>query len=179
MVMIRTRGYEFESVICKDSFNRRAVQYKNQIIQLLGKLGVKEDDTEIPLEKVAIKKAQATVSWYFNGHYMEYTYRTASRFVDNLYIVKKVLELKINDFLNGVININDITNEFSEGKDIEKQRIEAREALGVNPDSMDINLINKNYKILAKEFHPDMPNGDMERFKKINHAHKILKKELE
>jgi len=27
--------------------------------------------------------------------------------------------------------------------------------------------------------HPDMPNGNVEKFKEINKAHKILKRELE
>jgi len=31
---------------------------------------------------------------------------------------------------------------------------------------------------LAKETHPDMPDGDTEKFKMINRAHKILKREL-
>ncbi|MCX9025094.1 MAG: DnaJ domain-containing protein [Candidatus Methanoperedens sp.] len=34
------------------------------------------------------------------------------------------------------------------------------------------------YKALAKELHPDMPTGDTEKFKQLNIAHKILKREL-
>ena len=39
----------------------------------------------------------------------------------------------------------------------------------------------KNSEILkemAKTLHPDTPTGDVEKFKKLNHAHKILKREL-
>ena len=42
-----------------------------------------------------------------------------------------------------------------------------------------MDLINKKYKELAKEHHPDMPGGNTEKFKAINHAHKTLKRELE
>ena len=51
--------------------------------------------------------------------------------------------------------------------------------LEVDKETLDLNLINEQYKSLAKEHHPDMPNGDMEKFKQINNAHKILKRELE
>ena len=46
-------------------------------------------------------------------------------------------------------------------------------------DGENLEDINKKYKVLAKDAHPDMSNGDTERFKAINHAHKILKRELE
>ena len=44
---------------------------------------------------------------------------------------------------------------------------------------MDLKEIDLRYKKLAKEFHPDMPNGDNDMFKKLNEYHKILKRELE
>ncbi|MBI1968917.1 J domain-containing protein [Candidatus Woesearchaeota archaeon] len=56
-------------------------------------------------------------------------------------------------------------------------RKEAREILGIAPDVLDMNEIDKKYKELAKKYHPDMPGGDAEMFKKINNAHKILKRE--
>ena len=34
--------------------------------------------------------------------------------------------------------------------------------------------IRKKYLKLSKEFHPDMPNGNSEKFKEINKAYKIL-----
>ena len=62
--------------------------------------------------------------------------------------------------------------------DIIKQRKEARELLGVAENSTDLDEINKIYKKRAKDAHPDMPGGCVETFKKLNHAHKTLKKEL-
>ncbi len=178
MVMIRVREFEFNEVICKDSFNRKAQQYCNNIIATLGRIGVKEDSIDVPLEGVAIKKTKASASWYFEGNNMHFSH-SEGRFVDNLYVVWKVIELNVDALISGRKNLNDFIHEFSEGEDVEKQRKEAREALGIDPDSKDMDLVNRNYKILAKEFHPDMPNGDHEKFKKINKAHKILKRELE
>ena len=66
---------------------------------------------------------------------------------------------------------------FNEDQDIEKQRVEAREILGVEKDCLDLEVINAKYKNLAKNHHPDA-GGDQEMFKKINRAHKMLKKEL-
>ena len=39
--------------------------------------------------------------------------------------------------------------------------------------------IDVKYKELAKKHHPDMPSGNLEKFKEINNAHKTLKKELQ
>ena len=44
---------------------------------------------------------------------------------------------------------------------------------------MDLDVISKKYKVLAKKLHPDMDGGDAQRFKEINVAHKVLKRELE
>ena len=57
-------------------------------------------------------------------------------------------------------------------------RKEAREILGVEENVLDMAHIDKKYKTLAKKYHPDMPDGDLEMFKKINNAHKLLKREL-
>ena len=79
--------------------------------------------------------------------------------------------------LNEEITFEEFSQHFSEDHDIAKKRIEAREILGVDEDCLDVELINKNYKNLARKHHPDM-GGDMETFKKINNAHKTLKREL-
>jgi len=42
-----------------------------------------------------------------------------------------------------------------------------------------LDLISKKYKDLAKKLHPDMETGDIDKFKAINRAHKMLKRELE
>ena len=179
MTKLKIKGHEFNAIIARDSFHRRAVQYRNSIINTLRKLGLTEDDVDIPLEPAANKKAPASVSWYFDGYHLHYSYQTSNKFVDNLYVVLKIIELEVGALLNDEKTVNDFISEFSEDIDIKTQRKEARDTLGVSHDTTDLDLIDKQYKILAKECHPDMPNGDNAKFKAINRAHKILKRELQ
>ena len=87
-------------------------------------------------------------------------------------------ESQVNALLNEEKTAEEFIRAFTEDHDIEEQRKEAREILGVEPDSLDLDLINRKYKELAKEHHPDM-GGNPETFKAINRAHKMLKRELE
>src|SRR3989338_2468604 len=134
MAKIKVKGYEFEAVTVRDSFNRRATQFKNNIITSLKRLGLTADDVDIELEITALLEERITLSEFIS--------------------------------------------EFSEDKDIAKKRKEARVVLGLNNDVNDLKVIDKAYKDLAKKHHPDTENGDAETFKEINHAHKILKREL-
>lgn len=179
MATIKAKGHEFNAFAAKDSFNRRALQFKNNIIGALGKIGLKEEDIEIPLEASAVKKANAGASWYMDGRHMYYSHNASKRFVDNLYVVSKVIELEVTALLDNRKTPEDFINEFSEDRDIEDKRKEARKVLGLSEDTLDMEIINEKYKSLAKECHPDMPNGDTGKFKSINRAHKILKRELE
>ncbi len=178
MAMIKVKGHEFNALVIKDSSSRRALQFKNNIIATLRQIGVTEDDIDVPLERIAIKRCPATISWYASGYYLHYTYKAAAKYVDNLYIISKVIEHEVNDFMNGVKTADEFLREFSEDHDVAEQRNEARKLLGVEEDCTDLELISKNYKKLAKTHHPDL-GGDMIEFKKINHAHKMLKRELE
>ncbi len=176
--MVNIEGHEFRQINIKDSYNRRAVHYKNRIISNLKIFGLTEDDMDIPLEKVTMKKAQASASWYMWDHHLFFSYNGSAKFVENLAMVSQVIEYFINLLKEEKIAQEDFLKVFAEDEDILKQRKNARKVLGVEEDSMDFEEIHKNYKKLSKEHHPDMPNGDTERFKKINNAHKILKKEL-
>ena len=176
--MVKIKGHEIEVIVVKDSFQRRVVQSRNKIIDTLRRIGLTEDDVDIPLE-AAIKRAPAAASWYFKGHHLHYSYRASGKFVDNLYIVFKVIELEVDSLVDKEKTIEEFTYEFSEDRDVEKQRKEARDLLGISHDATDLNLINKKYKVLAKECHPDMPNGDHDKFKALTRAHDILERELE
>ena len=176
--MANIKGYYFKQIIVRDSYNRRALQYKNKIINYLKIFGLTEDDIDIPLEKITMRKAQASISWYMWEEHLFFSYNGSAKFVENLAMVAQVIKHFIH-----LLDENKITQEkflklFVEDRNILKQRINAREVLGVEENSTDFETIHKNYKKLSKEHHPDMPKGDTETFKKINNAHKILRKEL-
>ena len=179
MTTIKVKGYEFAVAATKDSFDRRALQYKNKIITSLGKIGLSEDDIEIEIKPVAFKSAPASASWYLSGNYLHYSYKSARKYVENLYVVLKVIELEVDALLSGQKTPEEFIGEFSEEKDVEHRRKAAREVLGVDAESIDLQHIDSKYKELAKQHHPDVPGGDTEKFKEINHAHKILRRELQ
>jgi hypothetical protein len=179
MPSITVKGYDIPEVMIRDSFGRRAVQFANKILASLGQIGLTEDDVGIPLETMANKKLPASVSWYFEGYHLHFSYSDCPKFVENLYVVSRVIELEIEALLTEKKTVEEFISDFAEDSDIKKQREDARVLLGVAPDCTDFSLIDKRYKILAKDCHPDTPGSDAERFKAINNAHKILKRELE
>ncbi|MFH1134411.1 MAG: J domain-containing protein [Nanoarchaeota archaeon] len=178
MATITVKGHVFEPVIIKDSFNRRATQCKNNIIASLRRLGLTADDIDIELEPNGIKKAPASVSWYVDKQHLHYSHGSRSKYVENLAVVFKVIDLEITALLDGRKTIEEFMDEFSEDIDVAKKREEARDALGLDHGVDDLKVVDKAYKDLAKKHHPDTENGDTEKFKEINHAHKILKREL-
>src|SRR3989344_5985469 len=178
MATLKIKGHEFAVPNVKDSFDRRAGQCRNKIVGALRNIGIKEDDVDIELEP-AVKSAPASASWYIPGHHLHYSYNSPKKYVENLYVVLKVIELEVNALLAGQRTQQEFISEFSEGDDFEDKRKEAREILGVAPDALDLNYIDSKYKDLAKKYHPDMPDGNTDKFKEINHAHKILRRELQ
>ena len=178
MVKIELKGHEFEAVTIKDSFNRRAVQFKNNIIASIRRLGITVEDVYIDLEPNVIKKAPASVSWYLNKQHLHYSHNSRSKYIENLYIVFKVIDLEITALLEEKRTLEEFISEFSEDINVAKKRLEARVVLGIDHDINDFKVIDKAYKDLAKKHHPDTEEGDTEKFKEINHAHKILKREL-
>ncbi len=179
MAIIRIKGYDFNTVTIRDSYDRRAVQFKNNIIETLKKLGLTEDQVEIPQDVSAFKNAPASAMWYMDGRKLYYSYKIANKYVENLYVVFKVIELEVNAFLSGHKTLEEFFSSFSEEDDVEEERKQARITLGVGLGVTDMTIINVKYKELAKKNHPDMDGGDTEKFKAINCAHKILKRELE
>jgi hypothetical protein len=178
MVQIKIKGHEFNAITVRDSYNRRAVQFRNKIIDTLKQIGLTEDDVEISDERMAIKKAPASATWFFEGFRLHYSYQTADKYVENLYVVYKVIELELLALLNEEKTFDEYIREFCEDSDVEKQRKEARGLLGLDDGEIDLDIINKKFKNLAKDCHPDMPGGDHGKFKALNNAHKILKREL-
>ena len=176
--MVRIKGHEITPVITRVAATRKAQQFKNKIETILKRIGISEYDTEIHLETIAIKKAKASATWWLSGHRMHYSYNSQNKFVDNLYIVLKVIELEVNSLISKEKSIEEFISTFREESDVDKSRKKAREFLGVDENENDLEVITKKFKNMAKELHPDKPTGDTEKFKELNHAHKILKREL-
>lgn len=177
MARITVRGHEFNELVIKDSYDRRALQFKNNIIATLKKIGLTEDDVEVILPRIARMRGVAAASWYFDGRNMYFSYKTGANFVQNLYVVSKVIETEVALLLAEQKTVEEFVRDFMEDRDVEAQRLEARKILGVEENCLDIEVINKSYKLLAKQQHPDL-GGDLEKFKEINNAHKMLKREL-
>lgn len=176
--MLKIKGNEIEEPHFRDSFDRRAVKIQNSIVETLKCLGLERDDINVTMERNARLKAPASVSWYFEGRNMKYSYSLMSKFIENLYIVDKVLELEVEKLLEEEITLDQFQREFDEDDDLSDHLIDARKLLGVDEKETDFELISKKYKELAKKHHPDMSDGDHEMFQKINAAHKLIKKEL-
>jgi hypothetical protein len=179
METITVKGIKLKAFVVGSSFNRQAQQFQNKIIDALGKLGVPEEQTYIPLEKFALRNAPAFAEWFMEGRRLYCSYSLSKNYVENLYVVSQIITTEVNAILSGKKEIYDFINEFTEDEDIVEQRKAARETLGLNEDEKDMVVINKKYKELAKAHHPDTPTGNVEKFKAVNKAHKTLRKELE
>lgn len=179
MPNITIKGHDYNISLTRDSFARRATQYTNSIYEKFRKIGLTKDDVDINEERMAIKRAPATIYWWIDNHQCNFSYNKQTKFVDNLLVVSKVIENHINMVLNEEITIDEFTEIFKEHGNIAEQRANARDYFGLDEDHIDLDMVNKKYKLLAKDMHPDMPNGDIDKFKELNSHHKTLKRELE
>jgi len=177
MAKVRVKGHEIEAKVTKSAYDRKAIQFVNNTVEALNKLGIHRDDIEIPTNIMGNKNIPAQATWYFDGYNMHFSYSQTRRFIDNLYIIMKVIELEVKEVLEERKSEDDFIRTFSEEDDFKEARTKARETLGLNPSEEDIEIINKAYKFLAKKHHPDL-GGDIEKFQEVNRAHKILKREL-
>jgi hypothetical protein len=176
--MVKIKGNEIAAPSITNSFDRRAIQIQNSIIATLKLIGIERDNVRMHMEKIAQRKAPASVEWWLQGRNLKYSYSLMPRFIENLYIIDKVLKIEVEKLLSKEINFDQFAREFSEDDDLSDQLKEARKTLGVDETEKDFELISKKYKDLAKQHHPDMPEGDHEIFQKVNAAHKLIKKEL-
>ena len=159
MDKITVKGHEFKAPLIRDSFDRRATQYKNSIFESLRKIGIGEDDVNVPVQLVAYKRGRAFVSFYLEHTHLYYSYNRSRKFVENLAVVLKVIELEVNAVFNKEKTVEQFIIDFSEDEKIEDHRKKSRELLGVEEECNDIDIINQNYKKMAKEHHPDVDGG--------------------
>ncbi|TAL58416.1 MAG: molecular chaperone DnaJ [Nanoarchaeota archaeon] len=179
MPTVKIKGFEVSVEPVKDSAHRRSVQFTNKIIEVLGKIGISVDDIEIEEEPSPMRKAPASARWYAEGTHCFYSYSRATKYVDNLQVVLKVLETEVNGISKGNKTREEFIDGYREEHDIEQERKDSREMLGLAHDHNDLNTINSAFKKKSLELHPDMPGGDTEKFKQLNKAHKTLRRELE
>src|SRR3989344_146278 len=141
--MVKIKGNEIEPPKINTSFERKSVQIQNNIMLTLKQIGIERDNVKMPMEKVSQKKAPASVSWYFNGRNLKYSYSLMPRFVENLYIIDKVLKIEVEKLVSEEINADQFCREFSEDDNLSEQLIDARKTLGVSPTETDFELITK------------------------------------
>ena len=176
MDTITVRGHTIRPFVSRGSPTRSAQQFKNVILKSLEKIGLDEDDIEISNEAVPIKRAPAKVSFYIDEDYLYISHKTGT-YLQNLYVISKIIEAEVNAFLEDRITLEEFIDKFIEPEDVEERQKEARNILSVSEDSTDFKQIHENYKKLAKQHHPDA-GGSVDEFKKVNQAHKTLKREL-
>jgi hypothetical protein len=170
------KGYEFPDFIPRGVSSRRAVQFQNEILNSLAELGLTENDIELEVERVAIRRVPASVVWYLDDEKLFYSYNTGN-YIENLWVVMNVIKAEVTEVVSGRKSREQHVLDFMEDDNVEEKRKEARAVLQVPENCRDIGLINKQYKKMARDHHPDL-GGDMEMFKKINNAHKMLHREL-
>ena len=176
--MVRIKGKDIPFKKITGSHDRRALQCRNTIYTELHRLGVPEDDIELKTQNFCFRKAPASVTWYMGHDLLYYSYALADNYAENLQIVMKVIAVFVEEVIGERLSLRDFMKEFVEDGDIEEHRRMARETLGLEHHETDFATIDKRYKELARKHHPDM-GGDPEKFKTINRAHKILRRELQ
>ena len=179
MVKLNLKGNEFEIKFNPISSSRSAVQFRNSIISSLKKVGVPSHYVSLKEVHNPLSKVGAEVFWYTGDVNCCYNYDRQGSYVNNLQVIAKLIEIEVNKVVNGEKEIQDFVLEFREDDEEAEKRKEARATLQVAQEEKDLEVITKQYKKMAKELHPDTENGDAEKFKRVNEAHKILKKELE
>lgn len=176
--MLKIKGHEIPEPKITASFGRRAVQFEGHIVNTLKNIGVDSDYIKVSSEKFATQNLPASVSWYFEGRSCKYTYGLMPRFVENMYVIDKILSLEAEKLISKELTLEEFSREFSEDDNLSSQLVDARKLLGVDADETDFDVINKAYKKMARTHHPDMSGGDHETFQAINAAHKLIQKEL-
>jgi len=180
MTKLVVKGHEITLKVTKTATDRKAVQFANNIVEELRKLGITRDDIEIEINILGSKRVPATLEFWANGYYLRFTYSMAKRFIDNLYIIQELIKLEVAEVLAGKKDLQEFLHQFQaddDEKELKKELKEAKLTLGLEEDETDVDKINKIYKKLARAHHPDL-GGNLDEFQKINKAHKLIKKEM-
>ena len=180
MTVLSVKGHEIELKVTKTAYQRKVVQFANNIVEDLKLLGIPRDNIQIEINIIGNKQEPAVLEFWAEGYYMRFSYQLAKRFVDNMYIISKLINLEVKEVLEGKKSFEEFLHTFQEQnntKETKKELKEAKLILGLSDDEKDIDVINQAYKKLARSHHPDA-GGDLAEFQKINKAHKLIKKEM-
>ncbi|MFP4401812.1 MAG: DnaJ domain-containing protein [Candidatus Nanoarchaeia archaeon] len=175
------KGHEISLKITKSGYNRKAVIFVNNIVNDLKKIGIQRDDVEIKIPSLANRNMPAVLEFWLDRHYCRYSYSMAKRFIDNLYLISKLIEIEVREVIDGKKDIQEFYSLFTESsksvKSLESDLKDAKLLLELDENEQDVETINVAYKKLARKHHPDL-GGSMEEFQQINKAHKLIKKEM-
>lgn len=180
MVKYSVKGHQIEAKVTKAGYERKAVIFANNIVEELKKVGVARHQIDITTNILGNKNYPATIEFWGGGHYLRFSYAITKRFIDNLYIIMKLVELEVKEVLDGEKDLHGFYHTFTEDgnrKEIAKDIKEAKITLGLSEDETDIETIDKVYKKLARSSHPDL-GGSLEEFQAVNKAHKLIKKHM-
>lgn len=157
---------------------RRMQQIQNSIVATLGQLGIRADDIDF-VQGFALKKVPAQMNWYADGYFCHISCNKGNSLVDNFALILELLKQEVADVLAGALQEEEFYAKYEEDEDIYEQQRAARNYFGLESDHFDFDEVVRRYKEKSKQLHPDMPQGDVDKFKELNKYHKILKKELE
>src|SRR5680860_861578 len=112
--MVKVKGNEIEIPVFSGAFDRRAVQIENRIMATLKMLNIDRDNVDLKMEKNTRLKARTKVSWWFEGRNLTYSYSLCPKFIENLYVVDKVLKTEVDKLLDKEISLDEFHREFAD-----------------------------------------------------------------
>ena len=174
MKIIKVKGYEINFIPTISAIDRKAVLYCNNIIEEIKKIGLNQDYVEFLKCENSHRIELCKFSIYYENHKLIFSHNSQRRYIDNLFILSKLVEKEIQALLNNQITKQNLIDKYTQEKLEDDFRNKAIEILDLKKNNFDKETLNKNYKELAKKFHPDKEGGSVDEFKKINNQ---IKKE--
>jgi hypothetical protein len=142
------KGHTIPVKVTKSAYDRMAVLFANNIVEELKKLGIPRDDIEIETGILGNKRAPAEIEFWNQGRYHRFSYSMAKRFIDNLYIIKELIRLEVEEVNSGRKTMHEFQETFSERmdrKEVSKELAEAKKTLGLDEKETDLEKINLAY----------------------------------
>ena len=121
MAKLKIKGNEFEISFTNNSSSRYATLFRNKIFVSLKKIGIPQHHIKLKEEIFSIKKAGAEVHWFFNGFNCYYSYNRQERYVDNLQVISKVIDIEVDSILGERKTFEEFITDFSEDDEWEDE----------------------------------------------------------